>query len=456
MANIPLKWIFLSLSCLGAMSHVLSQNLVPNPSFETYTVCPTGFNLGGGLQCTPWQSGSLATPDYFNVCATPSDVGIPSNFFGTQEPLTGSAYAGGYWRLSQFEYREYLQVQLIEPFLAGYSYDISFYISLADFYCGVSLIGAYFSATPPPGWTMGPLNVVPQFESDIGFVGDKENWVLISGCVPAEGGEQWITIGNFYDDADTPVDPDCNPFNLSSYYYVEDVSVTQGGLINTLDLELGDPVIACVSYEIDPGITGVDYHWDDGSTDPTLIVTQSGTYALTITSGCDSGIDSVEVFFDGVPEGVDLGPPEVTICNGDSYNISLDPDIGDYLWQDDSTNPDYSITTPGVYGVSMDDGCDVTTDEITVFVMDIPALFSLGGDAYLCPGDEIVFSFDPNLGDFEWQDNSTSSDYTIDIGGIYALTISNMCGEFSDDMEVIEILQPEIDLGVDQLTFCEG
>jgi hypothetical protein len=61
------------------------------------------------------------------------------------------------------------------------------------------------------------------------------------------------------------------------------------------------------------------------------------------------GVDSVEVIFEGVAEGVDLGPEAVTICDGDSYVISLDPDIGEYEWQDGSTEPDYTITTAGVF-----------------------------------------------------------------------------------------------------------
>jgi hypothetical protein len=75
-----------------------------------------------------------------------------------------------------------------------------------------------------------------------------------------------------------------------------------------------------------------------------------------------------------------------------------------------------------------DDGCDVTTDEVTVTVVDPPAPFTLGDDTYLCPGFDITYSFDPSLGDFLWSDGSTSENFSIDVGGTYSLTISNMCG----------------------------
>jgi len=269
---------------------------------------------------------------------------------------------------------------------------------------------------------------------------------------------------------DTPNDATFSGVNNIIQILIDDLVVggefTSGSLdyfrisglnVEILDLELGGPVSTCDPYEIDPGVTGVNYHWSNGSTDPTLLVTESGTYALTITAGCSAiGIDSIEVFFEGVPGGVDIGPDEVTLCEGESYVISLDPNIGEYEWQDGSTDPDYTITTSGVYQVSFDDGCDVTTDEINVILMDVPAPFSLGSDANLCPGEEIEFSFDPALGDFQWQDGSNSPDYVIDMAGYYELTISNMCGEYVDDIEVIGLPMPAVELGPDELQLCEG
>ena len=71
-----------------------AQNIVPNPSFETYTNCPTGLGTGN-LECTPWVTPTLGTEDYFNACNT-GDVGVPANLFGNQAAHTGDAYVGGY------------------------------------------------------------------------------------------------------------------------------------------------------------------------------------------------------------------------------------------------------------------------------------------------------------------------------------------------------------------------
>ncbi|MEO6131918.1 MAG: hypothetical protein ABIQ02_08715, partial [Saprospiraceae bacterium] len=457
-AKIYFRLLIVCLTGSGGPAIVLSQNLVPNPSFETYTECPLNYNTGEPLQCTPWQKGSFGTSDYFNVCSNPSSVGVPDNIFGTQEAHTGDAYAGS-WYISFGDYREYLQVQLTEPCIAGFSYEISYYISLSDFTCGIGNFGIYFSVDPPPGSTWGPLDVVPQIEANIGLVTDNQNWTLLTGCFFAQGGEQWITIGNFYDDSNSPYEDGCVPIfdEGISYYYMDDVSVIQSVPYNILALYLGDPVFVCSEYEIDPGVSGVEYQWSDGSSEPTLVVTESGTYSLTITEGCNAyGVDSVEVTFLGILEGVDLGPQEVTICDGDSYTISLDPDLGEYEWQDGSTDAEYVITTEGIYSVSMDDGCDITSDVVIVTVQEEPAPFSLGDDTYFCPGGQIVYDFDPGLGNFLWQDNSSSPYYVITEEGSYSLTISNTCGEVVDDIEIILIEPPEFSLGPDEQTLCDG
>jgi hypothetical protein len=70
-------------------------NLVPNPSFETYTQCPTDGLFSPISFAPPWSSPTLASPDYFNACSGPlSGMGVPVNIAGNQSARTGSAYAG--------------------------------------------------------------------------------------------------------------------------------------------------------------------------------------------------------------------------------------------------------------------------------------------------------------------------------------------------------------------------
>jgi gliding motility-associated-like protein len=446
----------LLLFILGSTVTLQAQNEVPNYSFETISACPESFGVNGpgSTLAPPWVVPTVGSADIFNSCNTTGQVDVPSNFFGNQEPITGEGYAGFYCRLNAFEYREYLQAPLLNPLTAGTWYTVSFWVSLADNGCGTPFVGAYLSVTAPTANNFLPLLVTPQVESNQGYLSDTENWTLIAGCFLAEGGESFITLGNFHNDADTPTDPDCSgPY---SYYYIEDISVVEGVAPEEFDFDLGGPIYECFSYEIDPGIDGYTYIWEDGSHEPTLVVTESGVYSLTLTDGCNFGIDSIEVIISGNNDPVDLGPEEVTICTGEEYIISLDPDLSTYTWQDGSNDSEYTITTSGIYSVTLDDGCAVSSDQIELTVLDPPAPVTLGDDMFLCLGDEVVYTFDPDLGDFLWQDGSTLPTYTVSGGGMYSLTISNMCGESVANVEYTDLEIPDIDIGPEELTLCTG
>ncbi|HEY3386577.1 MAG TPA: hypothetical protein VGK46_08715, partial [Saprospiraceae bacterium] len=435
----------------GPHPYTLAQNLAPNPDFEVYSTCPDGINLppNFNFNCTPWRSGSDGTPDYFNTCSNPSPVGIPNNVFGWQQALSGEGYAGFYLiNVPWDNYREYVQADLLNTLTGGKWYQVSFNVSLASrIDCGIEQIGAYFSPTNPSYNSNNPLQVNPQVESTGVFYSDTLDWMLVEGCFRAIGNEAIITIGNFHGDGDTSFDPACT-FPTQAYYYLEDVYV--GEIVDGLDLELDGPVSACDSYTIDPGINGMDYYWEDGSTGPTLTVTTSGTYSLTIYDDCLAGIDSIEVEIISSPP-VELNPDVITICQGETFEISLDPDAGYYTWNDGSHSTEYEISTIGIYSVTLDDGCDISSDQIEVIVLDPPPPFTLG-DSVLCTGSQIEITFDPNLGDFLWQDNSTSNFYIITQAGIYSVTISNMCGEVSAELEVTEIAGVIVDLGPDSDT----
>ncbi|MBK9104541.1 MAG: hypothetical protein IPL92_08215 [Saprospiraceae bacterium] len=442
------------LLCSGVYSLLPAQNLAPNYSFETIIACPSTFGGIGATIATPWIAPTMGTPDIFNECAI-GLVGVPTNFFGNQPANTGIGYAGFYCKLPANEYREYLQAPLLQPLIAGTWYYVSFYVSPAEYGCAVEHIGAYFSVTAPASNITTALNLNPQIESNQGFLADYDNWTLVSGCFQAAGGEAFVTIGNFNSDSNTPVDPGCQTPNLS-YYYFDDIAITEGVEPATLDIDLGGPEYACFSFEIDPGIDDVLYNWEDDSHEPTLVVNETGTYTLTITDGCNYGVDSIDVYIGGNFDPINIGPEQLTLCAGESYSISLDPDLMEYEWSDGSNDPDYTITTGGTYSVTLDDGCATSSDEITVLFVDPPAPFTLGDDMLLCYGDEFTFSLDPALGDFTWQDGSTSSEFIATEGGTYSLTISNMCGEESDVVVLTDLEVPDVQIGPDEQTICDG
>ena len=220
-----LSAFIISILCLNLM---VGQNLVPNPSFETYTACPSTTNQVPFA--SPWFSPSSGSPDYFNSCTTSSFCDVPNNFFGVQNARTGNAYVHCVTYPSSLPLREYVTAQLSSQLVAGQVYDVSFYVSLQDnSYRASNNIGAYISTTAPITATSLELPFVPQI-NETNIINDDVNWTLINGTYTASGGEEYITIGNFYNDVSTSTA--INPGGIGMYatfYLIDDVCITPVG-----------------------------------------------------------------------------------------------------------------------------------------------------------------------------------------------------------------------------------
>jgi len=249
--GIFMKTIRLKTFCIGYLLTVSmavrllplsAQNLVPNPSFETYLSCPSN-NV---FTASDWYNPNTATPDYFHPCGSGWTIPGAGVLFGPQNARTGLAFAGVGWYGLGGGWYDYIQVQLTTPMTAGESYAISMWVNLAD---GVRKasddIGIYISTNPfkststilPAIPTIIPTTpasfgvfttLVPQIKTANGnFITDVSNWTLVSGTYLATGGEQAITIGCFEPWATTgtlTVNPTGND---RCYYYIEDVSVVK-------------------------------------------------------------------------------------------------------------------------------------------------------------------------------------------------------------------------------------
>ena len=121
-------WTLLALGILPT----LAQNLVPNPSFEEYTLCPG--NRGQIALVPPWFSPNGGGVDYINECGGNNGAGVPTNNWGHQYPLEGEGYAGvRVWRGGGL-YREYLAADLKSPLEAGERYFLSFFCESGRFH----------------------------------------------------------------------------------------------------------------------------------------------------------------------------------------------------------------------------------------------------------------------------------------------------------------------------------
>jgi len=233
--------VFVMMVFIGGRSW--GQNLVPNGSFETNNNCPTSVSQFD--YAIPWFTPTWGTTDYLNACTNSMLVDIPHNFFGYQDAYSGNAYAAFFACLVFYDsavavnYREYLEVRLNSPLQAGVNYYVTFYVSLADsMNYATDAVGCYFSMDTAKNDTGYFLPVTPQVENASGnFLIDKSGWTKISGHYIAQGGEQFLTIGNFKNYSITQtISVSGGSTNIGQsdwwggYYYLDDVCVSTDSL----------------------------------------------------------------------------------------------------------------------------------------------------------------------------------------------------------------------------------
>jgi hypothetical protein len=230
MQKISFKIFVLSFFILHSSFFISQTNLVPNPSFETYTACPNGPAQIPKAQ--GWfHNGSS---DYFNACDLSNSTSVPFNFGGYQTAASGVAYAGiaTYYSLSGNAH-ELLSQALTSTLSIGTKYFISFKTCLsicssANSNCATNKIGTMFLTKPFSGFNSIITNNVPVYSNAI--ITDTINWTKVFGSFIADSAYTQVLIGNFFSDSNTSINQIVPASYDIAYYYVDDVCVSTDSL----------------------------------------------------------------------------------------------------------------------------------------------------------------------------------------------------------------------------------
>lgn len=205
---------------------VNAQNLVPNPSFEE-TPCDSNWTPLS-FPAEHWYNPNTATPDYYSEDFGPNGCGvnvIPDGQFAR----TGEFMIGIWAGQPSSSTREYVQTGLMTPLVTDSTYCISMHIRRygAARYA-VDRFGIMFSADSlydlnSPSNLMGGMAYL---SSDIGTpLEDTLQWIQLEWEYTAIGGEQFITLGNHWDNSFTDYLENDLGFIEAAYYFVDDVVV---------------------------------------------------------------------------------------------------------------------------------------------------------------------------------------------------------------------------------------
>jgi gliding motility-associated-like protein len=129
-----------------------------------------------------------------------------------------------------------------------------------------------------------------------------------------------------------------------------------------------------ISSALEPA--GKSFLWNTGQTSPSISVTQSGIYKLTVSTDCTIKKDSIKLDFHNTPVDFSLGEDEV-ICSYDEKILTPinDPSGLDFTWQDGSHQTFFMANTEGTYWLKIENECGTKTDTLKLVQLKLDELF---------------------------------------------------------------------------------
>ena len=330
------------------------QNLVQNGGFENNSGFP--LSVGQWSLANNWSNAnsSFASPDYLHTSGG-GIVQLPNSIFGTVTPYQGNAIMGlAMWYGSYANFREYISQSLTAPLTVGSSYTFSFYISngIPGTYGGTGIqnVQVDFSINPFNQISANPLGYNPLLSS--GTMIYSNTWIPVTYTFIATAPYAYFAIGNFKDDVNTVTQQFNATLNPGAYYFIDNVSLTLNAGINiTGDSQIckGDTVTLRASHSS-------VYAWAS-SLNPNIIIDNDSILAVApaITTtylmygSSDTSSFTVNV---NTPPSINLGK-DTFLCEGEILVLDVTTSNATYQWQDDSTNPTYTVSQQGNYWVNV-------------------------------------------------------------------------------------------------------
>lgn len=247
----------------------------------------------------------------------------------------------------------------------------------------------------------------------------------------------------------TPVD---HPLGMSLASANSNAAFTEVDGSCALQFNLGADTTVCGALTLQAVLAGATFTWQDGSTADTLSLVAPGTYWVTANVACCTMTDTINVAFNsGIP--VDLGA-DVDLCPDQSVTLTTGLPGQDHVWQDGSTNEQFTVTAPGSYWVTVGSAGCTSTDTVVVNAIVLPPL-DLGPDTLICPDGLVELQLDTAWNAVLWSDGSSGDSLVVGAPGIYWVQANTGACPSADTIEVQFMVLPPLELGPDT-SLCTG
>jgi len=215
--------------------------------------------------------------------------------------------------------------------------------------------------------------------------------------------------------------------------------------INNCNLNIGDDKTFCSAFNItlSAGPGHEAYLWSTGDTVSTIIVSQPGTYLVTITNPTCTAVDSVTINSSTSSFSLNIGN-DTTICGLGVVNLNAGGIFTSYQWSTGDTVASIQVNTPGLYTVTVSttDNC-LLMDERLINFKGLP-LVDIGSNISFCTGDSVILDAGSGYAAYLWSNNSQSQSITLFNSGTYSVTVTDSVGCSGFDIVEIYALQKPV------------
>lgn len=223
--------------------NAISQNLVPNHSFEEYSSCPNDLQNFFVNNWNYHHSTNFSSISYqLNRCSTFDYSTVPQNFYGYQDPHDGDGYLTipfSYYGFTPTNFSTiHYSCRLLEDLIPGNMYAFKMHISVGDL-SKVSLggLGAYFvedindyTINNPPINYRDNLTVygTPQVYFPDAVL-NKNEWVALEGRFIATASFKYLMVGFFNNNPSTITFHNFNDMNAAQNpnFFIDDLSLVE-------------------------------------------------------------------------------------------------------------------------------------------------------------------------------------------------------------------------------------
>lgn len=383
------------------------------------------------------SNGTCVDTASINVTVTPAPVATitpsgPTTFCSGDSVLL-SASAGGSWLWSTGATSQTITVEN-----SG-----TYWVIVTNGSCSDTSASVTVTVTPAPVATITPSGPTTLCQGDQVTLtaSSGSSWLWSTGVTTqsitvVSSGNYWVIVSN---------GNGCSDTSAVTTVIVNPLPVAVVNANGPTTFCEGDSVILT-------SINGSSWLWSNGSTSQSIIVTDGGSYSVTVTdaNGCSATSANTVVTVNEAPQaGITANGP-TDLCNGETVTLTAVNGTS-WLWSNGATTQSITVNSAGTYYVVCTNQCGSdTSSSVAVSVTNGLPVASIGAAQ---AGYTYTFTDNSTGGPTSWSwnfgDNGVSSEQNPvhEYGGpgpyVVTLIVSNACGSDTTSM-LLDIADPKL------------